>query len=145
MIVKLLTEHNLEFLSLKGCCTGLSESTLVKMTLCWKSCVMAQICSFISVFTQPKLEKVPDLQVPSQDIYRVPKPGTVDWSNASDDHVTLFESTMDRLRQRSDQRRVLAKPVFQDFDRQVSSFLNSGIFLRFGGMGPGAIGFILYV
>ena len=30
MSVKLLTEHHLEFLSLKGGCTGLSESTLVK-------------------------------------------------------------------------------------------------------------------
>ena len=33
----LLTEHNLAFLSLKGGCTGSSESTLVKMTHCWKS------------------------------------------------------------------------------------------------------------
>ena len=31
MIVKLLTKHHLEFLSLKGCCTGSSESTLVKL------------------------------------------------------------------------------------------------------------------
>ena len=30
MTVKLLTEHNLEFLSLKGGCKGSSESTLVK-------------------------------------------------------------------------------------------------------------------
>ena len=30
MIVRLLTEHNLEFLSLKGDCTGSSEYTLVK-------------------------------------------------------------------------------------------------------------------
>ena len=30
MIVKLLTEHHLEFLSLKGGCRGSSESTLVK-------------------------------------------------------------------------------------------------------------------
>ena len=37
MIVKLLTEHHLEFLSLKGGCRGLSESTLVKMSNCWKS------------------------------------------------------------------------------------------------------------
>ena len=36
MIVKLLTEHHLEFLSLKGGCTGSSESTLVKMSICWK-------------------------------------------------------------------------------------------------------------
>ena len=34
MSVKLLTEHHLEFLSLKGGCTGLSESTLVKMPHC---------------------------------------------------------------------------------------------------------------
>ena len=43
MSVKLLTEHHLEFLSLKGGCTGSSESTLVKMPHCWKSHVMAQI------------------------------------------------------------------------------------------------------
>ena len=32
MIVKLLTEHHLEFLSLKVGCRGSSESTLVKMS-----------------------------------------------------------------------------------------------------------------
>ena len=37
MIVKLLTEHHLEFLSLKGGCTGSSESTHVKMPHCGKS------------------------------------------------------------------------------------------------------------
>ena len=31
MNIKLLTEHHLEFLCLKGGCTGSSESTLVKM------------------------------------------------------------------------------------------------------------------
>ena len=34
---KLLTEHHLEFLSLKGGCTGSSKSTLIKMPHCWKS------------------------------------------------------------------------------------------------------------
>ena len=43
MSVKLLTKHHLEFLSLKGGCLCLSESTLVKMQRCWKSHVMAQI------------------------------------------------------------------------------------------------------
>ena len=43
MSVKLLTEHNLEFLSLKGGCTGLSESTLVKMPHSWKSHVAAHM------------------------------------------------------------------------------------------------------
>ena len=42
MIVKLLTEHHLEFLSFKGGCSGSSESTLVKMSNCWKSHAMAQ-------------------------------------------------------------------------------------------------------
>ena len=41
MIVKLLTEHNLEYLSLKGGCRDSSESTLVKMPHCWKSHVAA--------------------------------------------------------------------------------------------------------
>ena len=43
MIVKLLTEHLLEFLSLKGGCTGSSESALVKMPHCWKSHITAHI------------------------------------------------------------------------------------------------------
>ena len=43
MIVKLLIEHHLEFLSLKGGCAGSPESTLVKMPHSWKSHVTAQI------------------------------------------------------------------------------------------------------
>ena len=50
MTVKLLTEHHLEFLSLNVGCTGSHESTLVEMSLCWKSHVMAHmyflICSW---------------------------------------------------------------------------------------------------
>ena len=40
-LVKLLTEHHLEFLSLKGGC--LSESTIVKIPHCWNSHVIAQM------------------------------------------------------------------------------------------------------
>ena len=43
MIVKLLTEHHLEFLSLKGGCRGSPESTLIKMPHCWKSHALAQM------------------------------------------------------------------------------------------------------
>ena len=43
MTVKLLTEHHLEFLSLKGWCRGSSESALVKMPHCWNSHIMAHI------------------------------------------------------------------------------------------------------
>ena len=49
MIVKLLTEHHLEFLSLKGGCTGLFESTLVKMTHCWKSHALAYILIVLQI------------------------------------------------------------------------------------------------
>ena len=38
-----MTEQHLEFLSLNGGCTGLSESSLVKMPHCWKTHVTAQI------------------------------------------------------------------------------------------------------
>ena len=41
MIAKLLTEHNLEFLSLKGGCGGSSESTLIKMPHYLKSHALA--------------------------------------------------------------------------------------------------------
>ena len=43
MIVKLLTEHHLEFQSLKGGYRGSPESTVVKMSDCWKSHALAQL------------------------------------------------------------------------------------------------------
>ena len=43
MNVKLLNEHNLEFLSLKEGYTCSSESILVKMPHCWKSHVAAHL------------------------------------------------------------------------------------------------------
>ena len=46
MIVQLLTEHHLEFLSLKGGCRGSPESTHVKMPHGWKSQALAQLTFF---------------------------------------------------------------------------------------------------
>ena len=43
MTVKLLIEHHLEFLSLKGGCTDSSESIHVKIPHFWKSHVTAQL------------------------------------------------------------------------------------------------------
>ena len=43
MIVKLLTEYHLEFLSLNGGFRASSKSTLVKMSNCWKSHAEAQV------------------------------------------------------------------------------------------------------
>ena len=42
----MLIEHHLEFLSLKGGYTGSSESTLVKMSHCWKLHVAAHLLSY---------------------------------------------------------------------------------------------------
>ena len=42
MIVKLLAEHHLEFLSIRGGCRGSSESTHVKKPHCWESHALAQ-------------------------------------------------------------------------------------------------------
>ena len=55
MIVRLLTEHHLEFLCLKGGCRGSSESTLDKMSNCWKSHAVAQLCyqAFVDYWLQP--------------------------------------------------------------------------------------------
>ena len=55
MIVKLLTKHHLEFLSLKGGCRGSSESTHVKMPHGWKSHALAQIIKGPNVLVSFKL------------------------------------------------------------------------------------------
>ena len=49
MIVKLLNEHHLEFLNLKGGCRGSYESTHVKMPHCWKSHTLAHLCFGYSI------------------------------------------------------------------------------------------------
>ena len=51
MIVKLLNEHHLGFLSLKRGCRGSSESTLAKMPHCWKSHAMAHMISTKTALT----------------------------------------------------------------------------------------------
>ena len=51
MTVKLQTEHHLEFLCLKGGCTGSSESTQVKMPHCWKSHITAQIFTALQIWS----------------------------------------------------------------------------------------------
>ena len=59
MSVKLLTENQFGFLSLKGDCTGSSESTVVKMPHCWKSHVVAHIWAatlYFSVYLYPRYE-----------------------------------------------------------------------------------------
>ncbi|XP_076448305.1 uncharacterized protein LOC143285015 [Babylonia areolata] len=81
-----------------------------------------------SVFTQADLEHCPTAAVPPQEIFRVPKPGTVDWNRADSGHSDLYEATMTRIRSRVEQRRILLKPVFQDFDRHNNGHITQGQF-----------------
>ena len=62
MSVKLLTEHRLEFVSLKGGYTGSSESTLVKMPHCVAAQFMiywllADVYDTLGAFISQKKEK----------------------------------------------------------------------------------------
>ena len=79
--------------------------------------VIYKMYQIIAVFTESNLEKNPTFRVPPSKMFVVPKPGTVRVELASEEHSDLFNKTMDRLRQRVEQRRVLVEPVFQDFDR----------------------------
>ena len=54
-----MNEHHLEFLSLKESCTGSSESTLVKMTHCWESHIMAHIMWIPSGFVKDNSRRWP--------------------------------------------------------------------------------------
>ena len=58
MTVKLLTEHHLEFLSLKGGCTGSSESTLVKIPHYWKSHDAVQMCKQMRFFVYEPVHEI---------------------------------------------------------------------------------------
>ena len=51
MNIKLLTEYDLEFLSLTRGCKGLPESTHVKMPHCWKSHVTAHMLSSLLLYS----------------------------------------------------------------------------------------------
>ena len=78
MTVKLLTEHNLELLSLTGGCTGLSESTLLKLPHCWKSRFAANITVYFIKGTKVSRARVEeafnsDIQTVLDDVYS--------WSN----------------------------------------------------------------
>ena len=61
MSVKLLAERHLEYLSLKGGCTGSSESTLVKIPHCWKSHVAAHKSGYLFVCWCSDMEYILDL------------------------------------------------------------------------------------
>ena len=85
MTVRLLAEHHLDFLSLKGGCTGSSESTLVKMPHCWKShvtahlysCTRVVVCVLCLFLAVPGLNVIGSLHVEMLVLIRVAKTRTI--------------------------------------------------------------------
>ena len=78
MSVKLLTEHHLEFLSLKGGSTGSSEATLVKMPHCWKSHVAAQLSISVNDSVNEEMDGKPLETKPAQPKFVMSKWETID-------------------------------------------------------------------
>ena len=76
MIVKLLTEHHLELLSLKRGCRGSSESTFVKMSNCWKSHAADQliILCTLCIFRLSNLCSIPRFAKQSErNVFLIPE------------------------------------------------------------------------
>jgi len=68
------------------------------------------------VFTDPGLERAPTKKITSLTL--LPREGATVWEQtASDDQQLTLQRAMDRLAAQLDQRRLLARPYFQDFDR----------------------------
>ena len=65
----------------------------------------------------PNLEKTPTNKVVPSDDFVMDKPGTLDWTSAPDMARMTVDEAMERMRERVEQRRVLLKPCFEDFDR----------------------------
>ena len=79
------------------------------------------------VFTLPDLEKEPERKVPPLESFLLPKPGTLEeWDNAPKGVRDSLKATMARLRSKVLQRRMLAKPIFQDFDRHNNGHITKG-------------------
>ena len=75
---------------------------------------------FFAVFTRRGLEKTPTFSVPSSENYIMNKPGKINWETVNESRRDILDSVMARMRETAKQRRVLAKPCFQDFDRLVA-------------------------
>lgn len=71
-----------------------------------------------SVFTQPNLERHPTRTVPPFETFLLPQKGScVSWEAEPQQSRISYEEAMTRMHSRANQRRLLAKPVFQDFDQ----------------------------
>nr|XP_003701096.1 PREDICTED: uncharacterized protein LOC100876752 [Megachile rotundata]XP_012135529.1 PREDICTED: uncharacterized protein LOC100876752 [Megachile rotundata]XP_012135530.1 PREDICTED: uncharacterized protein LOC100876752 [Megachile rotundata] len=71
------------------------------------------------VFTVKELEKLPNLKVesPPKEIAELNRKGTADWQCVSKDIRDLCEETLQKVRHRVNERRIMIKQFFKDYDR----------------------------
>ena len=100
MSVKLLTEHYLEFHSLKRGCTDSSESTFVKMPHCWKSHVTAQMSLLTIIQFITNILHLSGGQLRLRSLYQVVFTFPLDQHSDDIEHVTckkFFADILDHL------------------------------------------------
>lgn len=74
------------------------------------------LCIFPSVFTRRGLEKVPAYEISPMETFQMPRPGArTNLATIEQDHV--LDSIMLRMLSKIQERRILCKPIFQDFDK----------------------------
>lgn len=83
-----------------------------------------------SVFTQFNLEKNPMLEVPPLESFLQPKPGSVNWSQASEEHKVFYEKTMENLRKHVHEKQILIEPTFKDFDHHGNQHITQHQFAQ---------------
>eukprot|EP00795_Rhopilema_esculentum_P008232 gene8232-14169_t len=82
------------------------------------------------VFTKRGLEKTPRYTVATSKEFVMQKPGTINWESTSAEKRQILDSAMSRMRETAKQRRVLAKPCFQDFDRHNKGYVTKSQFCQ---------------
>lgn len=82
-----------------------------------------------SVFTKQNLEKNPTETVKPLESFTLPRLGScTSWGSAPDYVQQTFDEAMTRMHSRANQRRLLAKPVFQDFDKHNNGHVTKAQF-----------------
>jgi Ca2+-binding EF-hand superfamily protein len=81
-----------------------------------------------SVFTKLNLEAMPTHRVTHPDDFTMTRYGARDWKVMSDRDKEVLEDALMRIRERMSQRRELAKPCFQDFDKHNHGYVTAAQF-----------------
>lgn len=96
------------------------------------------ICISSLVFTVKELEKLPNLKVesPPKEIAELNRRGTTNWQCEPKGIRELCEETLQKVRHRVEERRILLKQFFKDYDRSVFVILYDSNFRTLRGKIP---------